>query len=305
MTSSQGWIGQREVGSRFFLAILIWVAFKLGRAPARILLIFITGYFYLTGTKARKASRNYLQRRLKRKPRWSETFHHFYFFAAVTLDRLFLLTGKFSDFAVTIHGGSIFTDLKATRRGCLLFVSHLGSFDAMRIPGAREQALPISILMDRGHNSMAMQLITRLDPVLAGRVIDARQPKAELVLKMNDILMQGGMIGIMVDRLHEQETGIECSLLGGNVKLPAGPWQLASALQVPVVLCFGLYHGRNRYSVHFEKFDCQISNRRRERNAAMENYVQLYCQRLEHYLSLEPYNWFNFYEFWKDDTPGN
>lgn len=303
--SNQRWFEQKEVGSRFFLAILTWVALKLGRGPARTLLIFITAYFYITGTQARRASRIYLQRILKKNPGWLETYRHFYFFSAVSLDRLFLLAGKYDCFDIAINGESVFDDLKKTHQGCLLFVSHVGSFDVMRVPGARDHALPISILMDQDHNSMAMQLLSRLDPVLAENVIDARQAKPELVLKMNAIINKGGMIGVMVDRLHNHDTATDCVLLDGKAALPTGPWQLAAVLQAPIVLCFGLYHGKNRYSIYFERFPNPVSRDRNERDRSIADCVQTYCTRLEHYLNLEPYNWFNFYAFWKNETAGD
>ncbi|MBN1378384.1 MAG: lipid A biosynthesis acyltransferase [Gammaproteobacteria bacterium] len=299
------WSEQKEVGSRFFLAILTWIAFKLGRRSARLLLIFITVYFYLRGAKARKASRRYLRRVLKKNPSWFDVYQHFYYFACVTLDRLFLLTGRLNLFDIEIHGKNLFNEMIAAQQGCLLFVSHIGSFEVMRVLGSRDHSLPIHILMDQNHNSIAMQLITRLDPELADRIIEARQTSTELVLKMNELIQEGGMVGIMVDRLRPREAGVECSLLGGTANLPAGPWQMAAALKVPVVMCFGLYDGKNRYNIHFELLSEKISSKRSERSVSITNHIQEYCQRLEHYLSVQPFNWFNFYEFWKDETTGH
>lgn len=300
--SNHHWRNQQEVGNRFFLSILIWIAFHLGRAPARVLLIVITVYFFVTGSSARAASRSYLRRALRRNPTYIDLYRHFYFFASVTLDRLFLLAGKFSAFDIDIHGEEIFSELKESKHGCLLFVSHIGSFDVMRVPGARDQALPISILMDRKHNSMAAQAIEQLDPLLAKNIIDARQSKPELVLKMNECIAKGKMIGIMVDRLHDHELGVDCSFLNGEIKMPAGPWQLAMALQVPIVSCCGLYHGKNKYSIHFDLVSRKIGGQRNNRSRVIRDHIQQYCTQLEYYLSLQPFNWFNFYEFWNNET---
>ena len=38
---------------------------------------------------------------------------------------------------------------------------------------------------------------------------------------------------------------------------------------------------------------------RHEREAALARYAQAYAARLEHYSRMSPYNWFNFYDFWK------
>jgi predicted LPLAT superfamily acyltransferase len=72
-------------------------------------------------------------------------------------------------------------------------------------------------------------------------------------------------------------------------------------LQLPVVLAFGLYRGRNRYEVFFENFSAADPIARAERQARLAELTQRYAARLEYYVRLDPYNWFNFYDFW--DSP--
>jgi predicted LPLAT superfamily acyltransferase len=77
---------------------------------------------------------------------------------------------------------------------------------------------------------------------------------------------------------------------------------LASALKVPIILCFGLYRGGNRYDIYFELLaECvEISRHHRERD--MIAWTQKYVNRLEFYCRLAPYNWFNFYDYWETDA---
>lgn len=294
------WHEQQERGNRFFLAILSWIALHLGRRTAQCILVPITLYFYATGRRARRASHDYLSRIKKRSPTPWEVFKHFYCFAVVSVDRLLLLTGRHQGIRVEMHGELMHKNILRWQRGGLLFVSHVGSFDVMRVPAVRSHSLPVMVLMDREHNSMAMQLIERLDPELADRVINTRRPGSELVLKLNEHIEQRRLIGVMVDRLREGEQGVACDFLGSRVWLPAGPWHLALALKVPVILCFSLYHGKGRYSVHFELATEALTPRRSERSAVIAEQAQRYCWRLEHYLAMAPQNWFNFYDFWYD-----
>ena len=126
------WQNQTERGHPFFVHILITVAKCFGRTPSRLLLIPVTCYFLLTGTAARRASRNYLRRVLSKPPLWRDLFLHFYSFASVSMDRFFLMLDKHQKFSIELHGQEVFDTLRANKQGCLLFVSHLGSFDAMR-----------------------------------------------------------------------------------------------------------------------------------------------------------------------------
>src|SRR5690606_5156948 len=91
--------------------------------------------------------------------------------------------------------------------------------------------------------------------------------------------------------------------LGKPAQFPTGPWQIAAALKVPVVLCFGLYRGGNRYELHFEVFAETLRVERANREASLNAIIQRYADRLAHYTRGAPYNWFNFYDFWQNNSP--
>jgi predicted LPLAT superfamily acyltransferase len=65
------------------------------------------------------------------------------------------------------------------------------------------------------------------------------------------------------------------------------------------VLMFGLYRGGNRYDVHFERLADMKSIDLAQRDVLIEQSLRRYVARLEHYCRAAPYNWFNFYDFWK------
>ena len=66
-----------------------------------------------------------------------------------------------------------------------------------------------------------------------------------------------------------------------------------------MVLCFGLYLGGNRYRLVFEPFGERVEIPRHARGPALDALIARYAQRLEHYIHVAPYNWFNFYDFWQ------
>ena len=62
----------------------------------------------------------------------------------------------------------------------------------------------------------------------------------------------------------------------------------------------GLYRGANRYHVVFEPLADFSQTRPAERAAAVEAAIVRYAALLETYCRSDPYNWFNFYDFWND-----
>src|SRR5690349_11675428 len=97
-TMSASWLAEPERGSDRAIALIVWIALKLGRTAARALLLPICLYFLVAAPRARRASREYLARTLGRNPSPLHLLRHQHTFAAVVLDRLFLVARGGTDF---------------------------------------------------------------------------------------------------------------------------------------------------------------------------------------------------------------
>ena len=135
-----------------------------------------------------------------------------------------------------------------------MFVAHFGSAESLRLIAVDRRGLPLSILLDRKHGRMLTELLEELNPELARSIIDASERGPQLVLTLKEAVQAGRMLGIMVDRALATDRTVAVDFLGGRARFPVGPWQMAHALQVPIILGFGVYHGGNRYTAHFELF---------------------------------------------------
>jgi predicted LPLAT superfamily acyltransferase len=292
------WRSHQERSTPFMVRLIVWLARNLPRALVRPLLYPIVAYFMLTSHAARKASADYLRRALGHAARWRDQWRHLFAFASCTLDRIFILSKRYHDLDVSVDRPEEVRAAVARGKGCLLFVAHFGSAESLRLIAHDQRQLPLSILLDRQHGRMLMQLLEQLNPELAGNIIDASERGPKLVLNLKEALQAGRMVGIMVDRALAPDRSVEVDILGGRARLPVGPWQLAHALQVPVVLGFGVYHGGNRYTAHFELFCESLRLPREDREAAIAGHAQRYARRLEHHALQAPYNWFNFFDYW-------
>ncbi len=301
-SAQPSWKNSTERSNKLMLSLLMWTALNLGRPIVKLILYPTALYFVLFAPSAKAASKDYLTRILGQPPTWRQIWKHFYTFAQVSVDRFYFLAKKTQHFTIHSHGEEIIKQYLDQQQGCLLLVSHLGSFDVLRVHGTREESLPIRILMDRQHNPMSMQLIDALDPELANRIVDATQPAPALALTLDQCLKSGDMIGIMADRAGPGEKTESCDFLGEAAAFPLGPWQLAAILKVPVILCVGIFEGGNHYSLHIELVTEKLAGSRKERESSISANIAHYAKRLEFHLQQAPFNWFNFYNFWTDDT---
>lgn len=278
------------------LRLIRWIALHLGRGMARSLLYPITGYFLLTASKQRRASREFLSLTLNRPVGLADLARHFHTFASTILDRVFMMTDRYDCFDLNIHNDSLIAEQLASNRGCILIGSHLGSFEVLRITAVVKRELPVKILMYPQHNEMLVRILAELNPALSRSIIPLGQP--DTLIRAQESVESGSILGLLGDRVAESGKTVTCQFLGRPTTFSQGPMLLASLLKVPVFLFFGLYLGGNRYEIHIESFADQVVLKRGSREEDAHYWTQRYAQRLEHYARMAPYNWFNFYDYW-------
>jgi predicted LPLAT superfamily acyltransferase len=299
---SEHWQNRPEGGGHFALWLIRTIALVGGRPLGRLVLYPVTLYFYLRRRPERTASRRFLERVLGKPVTTRQVMKHIYSFAAITLDRIFLLAHGEKGFDITVEG---LDELEATLdqgRGLLLLGSHQGSFEALRAISSRRPDIPLRVVLDKQKTPSMTELLEALAPDIGAAVIDASLGGASITLAMSEACEQGAMVALLADRGREHEVLRRTPFLGEPAPFPVGPWLLAHSLRVPVMLCFGLYEGGNRYRLIFEPFADRVEIPRHERAQALDEVLARFACRMEHYVHVAPYNWFNFYDFWQQDV---
>ena len=295
------WQSRPEGGGRFALWLIRNIALYGGRRFGRLFLYPITLYFFLRRGPERAASRAYLSRVFGRRASAWQVMRHIHCFAATIMDRIFLLAHGEKKFEIETVGLEMLDERLAQGRGVLLFGSHQGSFEALRAIGARRPQMPLRVLLDKQKTPAMTELLEALAPQVGACVIDASQDGTSITLAISEACEQGALVALLADRGRAHEALRHVPFLGRNAPFPVGPWLLAHSLKVPVVLCFGLYLGGRRYRLVFEPLADRVDIPRHDRGPALDALITRYAQRLEHYVHVAPYNWFNFYDFWQQD----
>jgi len=294
---SDEWATRPERSTLWVMQLYAWVSLRAGRTAGRLFLPAICLYFLLMARQARQASGEYLTRILGRRPGLRDRFRHFFHFASVVHDRLFLSAGRLNCFEFSIEGETHVRNALTKGRGLILLGAHFGSFEVLRAGLATREALPpLNVLMylDNASNSNRIFANARKQGV---SIIPLGRPDS--LMRAMECLQRGEMLGILGDRTLGQDKIVHVPFLGSPAAFPQAPWLLASLSQAPLVLFFGAYEGGNRYAIRFEDFTDSIQLPRRQRSEHCAAYAARYAVRLEAQCRQSPFNWFNFYAFWQ------
>ena len=295
---TQQWARAPERGSATLLSIMIFIALRLGRPVARRLLHLIAAYFFAFAPAARRSSLAYLRRVLGRAPTARDRYRQVFTFAATILDRLYVVKERYELLDISVEGEALMRATLARGKGAFLLGAHLGSFQMISAVGQRQPGLRVALAMYDHNASRVTALYGAGNPANAPEIISLGH--LEAMLRIRDCLDEGQFVGMLADRTIGEAPGQSVEFLGGPALFPSGPMRAAAALRRPVIFMTGLYRGGNRYHVVFRELADFTQASGAGREAAVRVAIERYVALVEQYCRSEPYNWFNFYDFWHD-----
>jgi predicted LPLAT superfamily acyltransferase len=291
------WIRHRERGSMALLRLMAFVSLRMGRTLSRIPLYAIAVYFFLFAPVARRCSQYYLRLALGRRPTARDRFRQILSFATTIHDRVYLINGQFELFNITIEGENLLRAESAGGRGALLMGAHMGSFEVMHSLGRRQRGLEIAMAMYEENARKINAILAAINPRLVSDIVSLG--RIDAMLNIAERLERGAFVGVLGDRTLGSEPVQAVSLLGERAYLPTGPMRAAAILRCPVFFMAGLYRGRNEYHVVFERVADFSSTPAGLRPVAVHSAIERYAAVLDRYCRSDPYNWFNFHDFWR------
>ena len=299
------WKQRPERSNMFWLRVMTWISLRLGRRPSRVILYGIAAYFLAFAPTARRMSRRYLQRALKLRSLtevgWRHLFRHFLSFASVIHDRVYLINDRYELFDIRIHNKALIDEIVADGQGAFLIGAHLGSFEVLRAVGRQQPGLRVAMAMYEENARKINAALTAINPNAQQGIIALGH--IDSMIQVHELLAQGTVVGMLGDRSLGNDDTRLVDFLGDPAALPLGPFRMAAIMKRPVLFMTGLYRGGNRYDIHFEFLADFSAVAPRGRTLAVQAAMTRYAALIEQYCYQAPYNWFNFFDFWRVPLP--
>ncbi len=304
------WSRTQERGTVLGIKLLLAIYTLLGRSVFNLILRGVMRYYHLTGKRARNASEQYLfqlkayaEQQNIELPAELTSYNHLLSFGHTMLDKLAAWKGDFSADNLTIHGQDQFESMVANKQGVLILGSHLGNIELCRALGRRHSNIKINALVFTEHAERFNSVMKAVNPQSDLNLIQVTSMGPDTAILLQQKLEQGEWIVIVGDRTStsKESRSVWAEFLGKEAPFPQGPFMLASVLKAPVFLLFGLRddsQSKPHFNVYFEHFSDKIELPRKTREQSLQQVVQKYANRLEHYTLKAPLQWYNFFNFW-------
>ncbi len=309
MTSSKKhWSQIKEAGTFKGLAFLIGLHKILGRRLFNIILIPITLYFLLFAKNARQSSLEFLHthyaaypKMWHSKPGYRHVFKHLYAFANSIVDKLLAWSAPIKEDDFDIANEAELKAFLEKPAGQLIIGSHFGNLEFCRGFMQRYKSKTINALVYDQHSANFVNAMQSVNSESRIHIYQVDQLDIPTILTLKAKIEAGEWLFIAGDRipLSGEERAVPINFLGRTAQFPIGPYMLAKVLQCEVQLMFSY---RKQKKVYFElvPFSDKVVIERKHSEQDLTRYAAQFAHALEAQVARAPYQWFNFYPYWKN-----
>ena len=295
MKSMNKWKGKSK-GTILGYRIFVWCIKNLGIRSSYFVLYFVAAYYFIFEKKSNEYISYYFKKRLHYnflKTKIS-VFKSYFVFGKILIDKTAISAGLRNKFTYDFDGVENLKNLLAEKKGGVLISAHIGNFEIAE-----------HFFADIDFDCQINLVTTNLEVTVIKEYLDTVSVKQSSIkfiyvkddmshiFAINEALSKNELICFTGDRYFEGSKFLEADLLGKKAKFPAGPFMIASRLDVPVVYVYVM----KEKNLHYHLYARVAENiKKRDSQGLLDSYVQ----NLESMLRKYPLQWFNYFDFWDD-----
>ena len=294
----------RSVGTQAQHHIFYFLIRYGGKRSAYLLLYFVALYYVLCRPSIRAKTAPYLSRRFRGRGgvgRLTDSYRMFVTFGKALIDRTAIGILGENHMKVTFPGRESLLDLLREGRGLLLVTAHVGCWQAA-MASLVSLHVPVHLLLYREEGDIDMHYYEHSGTAPPFSIIDPKSPMGG-VIEIIRALKCSEVVCLMGDRpLGSRKGMVAVDFLGDKAFFPFSAFKIASATGAPVVTLFSEKSGPDQYKLRM----AQVIRVKPDLERADEEllpYVSQFVSALESYTQDNPYQFFNFFDMWKNDVP--
>ena len=269
----------------------------------------VSFYYYLKVGPARSAIKLYARHVKKATGRKISAWKCFFAFSITLAEKYESWLGKINASRLDIQGDvDAMHSLLKRGKGVFLIVSHIGNSEELRALSDElsvmglDRKVPVLSVMDVDVAGRFNNALKGLNESSSYNILNAREISMESIEEIENVIEAGGIVVIAGDRSADRN--IMAPFLGEAAPFPLGTFLLPALLSAPSF--FGVclrkrdISFRKDYTVYIKASrESWEGMTRKERKSHAEKACLDYASFLEAVVARHPYQWFNFYDFWR------
>ena len=286
------WDG-RSKGTVLGYKIFVNVMKKLGIKAAYTVLIFVAFYYFVTAYSSNKSIYYYFKNRLNFSTIKAllGVYKSYFTFGQTLIDKTAINAGLRLKYTYEFDGIVLLKDLLAQKQGGILISAHVGNFEvAEHFFADIDFDCQINLVTTDMEHSVIKAYLESVSMKPSVKFILIKEDLSH-IFDINNALNRNELICFTGDRYFEGNKTMSEGLLGKEADFPAGPFSIASRLKVPVAFVYVMKED----NLHYHLYARQANFKHRDAKALLKEF----CNNLEIIVHKYPYQWFNYFDFWK------
>lgn len=293
------WTGKSKgnpLGYRIFIALL-----KIDIRLAYYLLYPVT-FFYLFFSNKKNISYFYGKRLGYGQVKTiCSIYNNYLLLGKVIIDKIAILSGQKGQYTFDFEGEKYLHQLVENKQGGLLLGAHMGNWEVAGELLERVDSV-INILMVDVENQNLKELMNETMREKKVNIIPIKDDMSHLFAVI-EAFKNKELVAMHGDRFVEDTPTVELSFLGAKAKFPIGPMMLASKYSIPVSFVFTLKESNTHYHFYASEGKVYPSFRKPDlKEETNREMVNDYVKHLETVVKKYPLQWFNYHQFWSNET---
>lgn len=288
---SDEWEGKSR-GTVLGYKIFIFFIRNLGVRSAYFILYFVAFYFCFFAGKSTRYQYFYLHKRLQYSKLKSiiSIFKSYFKFGQTIIDKAAISCGLIDQFTYECDGVENITNLLDEGKGGILISAHVGNFElAEYFFEEIDTRSQINLVTTDAEHEDIKEYLESVAQKSNNKLILVGDDLSH-IFEINAALNKGELVCFTGDRFFDGTKFLTEKLLGLDARFPAGPFVLASRLQVPVVFVYVMKETTKHYHLYARTAKFAYKD--------AQGLLKMYTESVEWMIEKYPLQWFNYFNFW-------
>lgn len=287
------WEGKSR-GTLLGYKIYIFFLRNFGIGAAYFLLRFVIFYYVLFSPRSNRDTYTYFRKRhqFSRVKSVLNVYKSYLTFGKTLTDKIAISTGLRNKFTYTHDGIEHIDNLLQKNQGGILISGHVGNFEISHyFLEDRYSISKISMVTTMAEHENIQEYMEQISMKSHLKFIVVQEDMSH-IFEIHKAIDDGGLVVFTGDRYMPGSKVMNENFLDKEASFPAGPYVLASRLNMPVLFVYFM-KGEKR---HYDLYARTAAFKARDAKGLLKEYTRS----MEWILKKYPLQWFNYYDFWKD-----